>query len=136
MASLVTAKSEPISVEEQKKARLDEKLRRELGYMVLTALSNDRTEDICLNPDGKLWINELGVGWKVVGRMDSSFALSAMGTIATIKETAITPERRAIAARSESVSSATTTGESLACEAPRAVPRTASAWVVELKVTR
>lgn len=82
-----------VPIEEQKRARLDEKLRRELGPVVLEALKQDGTEDICLNPDGRLWVNELGKGWRVAGKMDASFALAAMGTIATIRETVITHER-------------------------------------------
>ena len=36
------------------RARLDAKLRRELGDTVLSALDDPRTEDIVLNPDGLL----------------------------------------------------------------------------------
>lgn len=77
------------STDEQQKARLHEKLKRELGPEVLAALASDLTEDVCLNPDGKLWVNELGRGWRVVGKMLASQASAAMGTIAAIKETVI-----------------------------------------------
>jgi len=83
----------PISADAQRQQRLDEKLRRELGKLVMDALANERTEDICLNPNGKLWVNELGVGWRMVGKIESSNALAAMGTIATMKDTVITHDR-------------------------------------------
>ena len=79
----------PSSVEQEQRERLDEKLRRELGSMVLAALEGDLTEDICLNPDGWLWANELGQGWRKLGRMAASQASAAMGTIASLKETVI-----------------------------------------------
>jgi len=37
--------------------RLETKLKRELGGQVLALLSDDRTEDILLNPKGALWVN-------------------------------------------------------------------------------
>ena len=82
-----------LTVEEQQKARLDEKLRRELGPDVLRALASDTTEDICLNPDGKLWLNEQGSGWRVIGAMQASQASAAMGTIASIRDTVINHDR-------------------------------------------
>ena len=39
------------------RTRLDEKLKRELGELVLGALAEERTEDVVLNPDGWLWVN-------------------------------------------------------------------------------
>lgn len=42
------------SIDQQ--ARLEAKLRRELGDLVLRALSDERTEDIVLNPDSRLWV--------------------------------------------------------------------------------
>lgn len=77
------------SSEQLQAQRLDEKLRREIGGLVLRALENPLTEDVCLNPDGQLWVNELGVGWKVLGRMNGSQASAAMGTIASLKDTVI-----------------------------------------------
>lgn len=81
------------SVEQQQRERLDEKLKRELGPLVLGALKNELTEDICLNPDGRIWLNELGRGWQNIGRMVASQASAAMGTIAAIKETTINHDK-------------------------------------------
>jgi len=99
MTSQITIAAKPGSskatqtVEEQQKARLDEKLRRELGREVLEALASPATEDVCLNTDGKLWVNEQRKGWRVIGTMQASQASAAMGTIATIRETAINHDR-------------------------------------------
>ena len=43
------------SIDQQ--ARLEAKLRRELGDLVLRALSDERTEDIVLNPDSRANFN-------------------------------------------------------------------------------
>lgn len=81
------------SVEQQQRERLDEKLRRELGPLILNALKGDATEDVCLNPDGSLWVNELGRGWRKIGTMPASQASAAMGTIAALKETVINHDK-------------------------------------------
>ncbi len=58
-----------IAGRDQQQLRLDEKLRRELGEPVLAALADHRSEDVCLNPDGKLWANRQGDGWKQIGEL-------------------------------------------------------------------
>lgn len=78
---------------DEQRARLEEKLRRELGTDVLGGLASPATEDICLNPDGQLWVNELGIGWRVAGRMSASQSAAALGTIAAIKDTVIHHDR-------------------------------------------
>ena len=40
--------------------RLDERLRRELGTSVLTALDDPDVIEIILNPDGTLWLESHG----------------------------------------------------------------------------
>jgi type IV secretion system protein TrbB len=80
--------SSTIHLSEQK-SRLDEKLRRELGTEVVGALAAEDTEDICLNPDGQLWIHASGSGWRKAGRMSGSQALGAIGTMATMKNRVI-----------------------------------------------
>ncbi len=90
MNSVISAAT---STDEQQRERVEQKLRRELGALVLGALAAELTEDVCLNPDGKLWVNELGRGWRVIGGMSASQASAAMGTIASIKETVINHEK-------------------------------------------
>lgn len=74
-------------------ARLQEKLRRELGPQVLAELDNPRTEDILLNPDGMLWVKRAGEGFVELGPYSQQGALSAMGTIAAWHETVVNYER-------------------------------------------
>src|SRR4051794_19834460 len=64
------------------RARLDAKLRRELGDSVLAALEDPRTEDIVLNPDSRLWVKQQGNGFVYVGEMSPAQAQAAIGTIA------------------------------------------------------
>lgn len=74
-------------------ARLDQKLKRELGAMVLNALADERTEDVVLNPDSRLWLNRQGEGWTCVGEIPPAQAQAAMGTIAAHRGTVINYDR-------------------------------------------
>jgi len=82
----------PTDIGTEQQARLDSKLRRELGESILEALANEATEDICLNPDGRLWIKRMGEQFVCLGSMLPVHALSAMGTIATQRGTSINHE--------------------------------------------
>lgn len=74
--------------------RLHEKLRRELGSSVLDALADPRIAEIMLNPDGRLWIDELGVGMRDTGaRIEVAQAENLLGTIAAMLGTVIAPDR-------------------------------------------
>jgi type IV secretion system protein VirB11 len=84
------SRSADIGIEQQ--ARLDSKLRRELGESILEALADERTEDICLNPDGRLWIKRMSERFQCLGVMLPVHALSAMGTIAAQRGTIINHE--------------------------------------------
>src|SRR5258708_7030259 len=74
-------------------ARLDQKLRRELGETVLSLLADERTEDICLNPDSSLWVKRMNAPFHKVGTMSSSQAQTALGTIAAMRGAVINHER-------------------------------------------
>ena len=88
MASLVN-----IRTASDRDARLDQKLRRELGDGVLRLLADDRTEDICLNPDSSLWVKRMNERFERVGEMSPSQAQTALGTVAAMKGTVINHER-------------------------------------------
>lgn len=75
------------------RARLDAKLRRELGDSVLSALHDPRTEDIVLNPDGRLWVKRQGSGFSCVGEMFAAQAQAAIGTIAAQRGTVVNYDR-------------------------------------------
>jgi type IV secretion system protein VirB11 len=69
--------------------RYIEKLVREFGDTLMTRLRDPLTEDIVLNPDGKLWVKSVGKSFQMFGTMPASQALSALGTLAAIKGTVI-----------------------------------------------
>jgi type IV secretion system protein VirB11 len=55
----------------------------------MSQLCDPATEDIVLNPDGKLWVKTVGESFQTFGTMPSTQALSAFGTLAAIKGTVI-----------------------------------------------
>jgi type IV secretion system protein TrbB len=84
----------PVSLNDRgQSARLDAKLRRELGETVLRALADGRTEDLVLNPDSRLWVKRQGEGFQCIGEMPPAQAQTAMGTIAAQKGTVINHDR-------------------------------------------
>ena len=85
---------EQLSLHDQLHVRLQEKLRRELGAAVLDALADPRVIEVMLNPDGRLWIDELGVGMRDTGsRISAAQAENLLGTVAATLGCVITPER-------------------------------------------
>jgi len=72
------------------KNRLLEKLRRDLGVPVLTALADPKTIEILLNADGTLWQECLGKKMLPIGKMQPSRAEAVMRTIATCLDSTIT----------------------------------------------
>jgi type IV secretion system protein VirB11 len=83
-----------LSLYDQLHVRLDEKLRRELGAAVLDALADPRVIEVMLNPDGRLWIDELGVGMRDTGsRISPAQAENLLGTVAARLGCVITPDR-------------------------------------------
>ena len=79
------------SIDQQ--ARLDAKLRRALGDVVLRALADDRMEDIVLNPDSRLWVKRQGESFAVAGEIPPAQAMAAMGTIAAQRGTVVNYDR-------------------------------------------
>lgn len=77
---------------DEKKARVLQKLRRELGPVVLHELDDPRTIEIMLNPDGQLWVERLGEPMQVVGAMERAAAEAMLATLASVLDTVITRE--------------------------------------------
>jgi type IV secretion system protein VirB11 len=69
--------------------RLETKLKRELGEAILLLLADERTEDVLLNPDGRLWIKRLGEGFVHAGEMHPAQVASALSTIAAWRGTVL-----------------------------------------------
>ena len=80
-------------VQDEQHQRLETKLRRELGDQVLRLLDDSLTEDILLNPDGSLWVKQMGQGFSRIGEMPAAQAASALGTIAAWRGTVLNHER-------------------------------------------
>lgn len=64
------------------RARLADKLARELGDDVMKALEDPEVVEVMLNPDGSLWEDRFGTGMRVIGQMTPSRAMNLIGTIA------------------------------------------------------
>jgi type IV secretion system protein TrbB len=88
-SSLICTLAQP----DQHHARLEAKLRREMGDAVLQFLADERTEDVVLNPDSSLWVKRMGFGFQRVGEMSSAQAGSALNTIAAWKGTVMNHDR-------------------------------------------
>jgi type IV secretion system protein VirB11 len=73
--------------------RLEAKLKREMGDIILHLLNDDRTEDIVLNPDSSVWVKRMGLGFQPVGEISPTQAASALNTIAAWKETVMNHDR-------------------------------------------
>lgn len=70
--------------------RLHESLRRDLGRVVLDALSNQKVVEIMLNPDSKIWIEDFDAGMVDSGhQMQASQALKLFTTIASMLNTVV-----------------------------------------------
>jgi Flp pilus assembly CpaF family ATPase len=80
------------AIQDEQHQRLEVKLRRELGEQVLQLLDDDLTEDILLNPDGSLWVKQMGQGFSWIGEMPAAQAASALGTIAAWRGTVLNHE--------------------------------------------
>ncbi len=77
--------------------RLDERLRRELGSAVLTALDDPDVIEIILNPDGTLWLESHSGGMRPAGvRMPAVQAERLIGTVAFALNTVATDQRPVI----------------------------------------
>jgi type IV secretion system protein VirB11 len=74
----------------EKNRRLNQKLRSELGPIVMAALSDSTVIEIMLNTDGKIWVDEMGSGMIEVGTMTAPNAEALLGTIADSLHTVIT----------------------------------------------
>lgn len=77
----------------QQNARLEAKLRRELGSEILDALADETTEDIVLNPDSMLWMKCTGAPFERIGTISSSQSASALNTIAAWRGTVLNHDR-------------------------------------------
>lgn len=64
------------------KDRAKEKLRRDLGGLIETALSDPKTVELMLNADGRLWQERLGETMRCIGSISNARAESIIKTVA------------------------------------------------------
>src|SRR5476649_2726006 len=64
------------------KSRAIEKLKRDMGPLILETLADSKTAEIMLNPDGKLWVERFGEPMTQIGTVSTSRAMSIITTIA------------------------------------------------------
>lgn len=74
---------------DQTHQRLEVKLRRELGDLVMGLLLDERVEDVLLNPDSSLWVKRMGQDFTKIGAMAAETAISALSTIAAWRGTVL-----------------------------------------------
>lgn len=70
------------------KRNLD-KLHREMGQVIMSAMEDPLAVEVMLNPDESLWIDRLGSGMEQIGFMNETAALQMLGTIAHMLGTVI-----------------------------------------------
>ncbi len=70
-------------------SRTQNKLKQDLGELVLSALSDDEIYEILLNPDGTLWVDGYQ-GKREYGRMIASAAKNLINTVASVSDGIIT----------------------------------------------
>jgi type IV secretion system protein TrbB len=74
--------SEPEEELSSVKSRAKEKLKRDLGPVVLEALNDPKTVEIMANADGRLWQERLGERMRCIGTMRPSQAEAVIKTVA------------------------------------------------------
>ena len=74
------------------KARLLDKLQRDLGPVIGGALVAPTTIEILLNPDGSVWHECLGQHPQKIGQLDRASGLAAMQMVAAILGQVVTPQ--------------------------------------------
>jgi type IV secretion system protein VirB11 len=83
----------PLTLADQKRRLVREKLVRELGPAIMGALADPKIIEIMLNPDGALWVDVLGEGMHDTGtRMSPAQAENLLGTIAAMLDVTIDAE--------------------------------------------
>jgi len=79
---------------DEKQERLKEKLRDELGPVIVGLLDQSSgLEDILVNEDSRIWVKRTGSPFEQVGELPSRQARGAMMTIASMQKTTVTEMR-------------------------------------------
>jgi type IV secretion system protein TrbB len=83
-----------LSTADEQAKRLREKLERELGETIVTALADPGVVEVMLNADGVLWLDVLGEGMRDTGvRMSAMQAENLLRTIASALEIVVNADQ-------------------------------------------
>ncbi len=81
------------SADQEKHNRLIEKLKREFGSTIMSALKNDDIIEVMLNPDGVVWFDSLSKGmYEASERIEPMRAYNIVGTVASIRKKIVNEE--------------------------------------------
>src|ERR1700721_3219498 len=84
----------PDAHSDEKQERLREKLRDELGPLIVGLLDKSSgLEDIIVNEDSRIWVERTGSSFEQVGELSTRQARGAMMTIASMQKTTVTELR-------------------------------------------
>src|SRR5258708_20460312 len=84
----------PEAQSEEKQERLREKVRDEVGPLIVGLLDRSSgLEDIIVNEDSRIWVKRTGSSFEQVGELPSRQARGAMMTIASMQKTTVTELR-------------------------------------------
>nr|WP_275938291.1 hypothetical protein [Campylobacter fetus] len=67
--------------------RIITKIRREFGDEIINILNDDKTIELMLNSDGKLWVEKLGSDMECWGNFPESKAKSIINSVASFLDT-------------------------------------------------
>src|SRR5260363_435444 len=85
----------PSTLQQRAQQRKLEGLRRDFGPLCLQLLDTPDVIELMLNPDGRIWIDQLGIGMKDKGyRMPRAQAEKLLGDLAAILDTELTREKQ------------------------------------------
>lgn len=85
--------SETQTNQQASRARQMEALRRNIGADLMDWLENKKVVEVMLNPDGGLWVDEMGAGMRRVGEMDAIRSLSIINSVAALLGTVVTADQ-------------------------------------------
>ncbi len=74
------------------RTRQMEALRRNMGAGVIGLLEDPKIVEVMLNPDGGLWIDEMGAKMRKVGMMDAVRSLSIINSVAALLGAVVTAD--------------------------------------------
>jgi type IV secretion system protein VirB11 len=75
------------------KNRAIEKLKRDLGEMLLNAILDPKTLDVMCNPDGKIWVDSIGNPMQCIGSISPARAISIITTVSAFHDKEVTKNK-------------------------------------------